>query len=350
MMMNAFIEPAAPHHHHAHLATYGLKMSPSHGTTSVHQDTNAVATAAIHSSSDPYQAANTGYHMSHMNAQLPSAYSRDFLLKRPDTNDYFGSASTTSGSSATAASAASASSAAAATAAAAASEASMLFHSGVHHDQHHQFGQHPFHQHSMRMGIASAADYNHPYHSAHPHQTHQFAASAVHPHYPHHHHNLANLPVSPASSSGAFFRYMRHQHHHPASTAAAMSAAAAAASLKQELICMWVDPDGHPMSTVSGGGGRKHCGKMFGSMSEIVGHLTVEHVGGPECTQHACFWMGCQRNGRPFKAKYKLVNHIRVHTGEKPFPCPFQGCGKVFARSENLKIHKRTHTGEFYEI
>jgi zinc finger protein ZIC, invertebrate len=77
-----------------------------------------------------------------------------------------------------------------------------------------------------------------------------------------------------------------------------------------------------------------------------VTHITVEHVGGPECTNHACFWQGCCRNGRPFKAKYKLVNHIRVHTGEKPFPCPFPGCGKVFARSENLKIHKRTHTGK----
>lgn len=73
----------------------------------------------------------------------------------------------------------------------------------------------------------------------------------------------------------------------------------------------------------------------------------VEHVGGPECTNHACFWQNCPRNGRPFKAKYKLVNHIRVHTGEKPFPCPFPGCGKVFARSENLKIHKRTRKPHF---
>ena len=71
----------------------------------------------------------------------------------------------------------------------------------------------------------------------------------------------------------------------------------------------------------------------------------MEHVSGPEQSSHICFWQDCPRHGRAFKAKYKLVNHIRVHTGEKPFACPFSRCGKVFARSENLKIHKRTHTG-----
>ena len=69
---------------------------------------------------------------------------------------------------------------------------------------------------------------------------------------------------------------------------------------EKQHICRWID-----------------CNNQFKEQDELVRHIEKAHIDQRKGEDFTCFWAGCQRRYKPFNARYKLLIHMRVHSGEK---------------------------------
>uniref|UniRef100_A0A452TB98 Zinc finger protein 547 n=1 Tax=Ursus maritimus TaxID=29073 RepID=A0A452TB98_URSMA len=88
---------------------------------------------------------------------------------------------------------------------------------------------------------------------------------------------------------------------------------------------------------------KSHSGLLQLQLPRVVGKPHWDTASG-EAFQNEQNYYKCTQCEKTFSHKHILVDHEKIHTGEKPFEC--NQCGKGFLRLSQLVGHQKIHTGE----
>ncbi|XP_033481744.1 uncharacterized protein LOC117256434 isoform X2 [Epinephelus lanceolatus] len=82
------------------------------------------------------------------------------------------------------------------------------------------------------------------------------------------------------------------------------------------------------------------CNYIFTKKTVLTWHLKTHESKSHDSKGN----FDCHICGKHIPCQSNLQNHMRVHTGERPYSCHF--CGKCFKLKGHMTEHIRTHTGE----
>lgn len=100
-------------------------------------------------------------------------------------------------------------------------------------------------------------------------------------------------------------------------------------ALSDKQTCRWID-----------------CSAAYEQQEELVRHIEKVHIDQRKGEDFTCFWAGCIRRYKPFNARYKLLIHMRVHSGEKPNKCMVSQQNspvKTNKPKQDSTVHTHTH-------